>query len=131
MSRLFEELDYRVTPMGPLSLRRRRYAPEGEPIHEIILNGEYLMSSRFTVAEVALAQMGLARCRPGPVDAVVGGLGLGYTAQAALDHPQLRELYVVERIPEVIEWHRRGILPLGDELTIDPRCHLVAGTFFA
>lgn len=130
MSRMFEELDYRVTPMGALSLRRRRYAPDGEPIYEIILNGEYLMSSRFTVAEVALTQRGLARCRPGPLDVVVGGLGLGYTAQAALEHPQLHELYVVERIPEVIEWHQRGILPLGEELTADPRCHFVADNFF-
>lgn len=130
MSPMFEELDYRVTPMGPLSLRRRRYAPGGESIYEIILGGEYLMSSRFTVAEVALAEMGLARCQPGPIDAVVGGLGLGYTAQAALQHPQLGALYVVEHIPEVIEWHQTRVLPLGDELSSDPRCHFVAGDFF-
>ena len=34
-------------------------------------------------------------------------------------------------MPEVIEWHRRGLVPLGPTLTADPRCRLVAGDFFA
>jgi spermidine synthase len=31
----------------------------------------------------------------------------------------------------VIEWHERGLLPLGKHLTADPRCRFVAGDFFA
>lgn len=31
----------------------------------------------------------------------------------------------------VIDWHRRGLLPNSDDLTNDPRCHLVLGDFFA
>jgi spermidine synthase len=62
---------------------------------------------------------------------VVGGLGLGYTALAALENPQLRSLVVVDALAEVIEWHERGLLPLGQQLTADPRCRLVHGDFFA
>ncbi len=57
--------------------------------------------------------------------------GLGYTARAVLEHAQVRSLLVVDALAEVIEWHRRGLLPLGPELTSDPRCRLILGDFFA
>lgn len=131
MSRLFEELDYRVTELGALSLRRRASLTGGEDIYEVLLGSEYLMSSRFTVAETALATMGLAACPHRPLDVVVGGLGLGYTAKAALEHPRLSSLIVVDGLAEVIEWHRDGLLPLGRQLTFDPRSTLLHGDFFA
>ena len=31
----------------------------------------------------------------------------------------------------MIEWHKQGLLPLGKQLTDDPRCRLVHGDFFA
>jgi hypothetical protein len=43
------------------------------------------MSSLFTAVEIALADLALTG-REGPLDVVVGGLGLGYTAQAARLH---------------------------------------------
>ena len=43
----------------------------------------------------------------------------------------MRELLVVDTLPEVIEWHRQGLLPLGEQLTSDPRCRFVQGDFFA
>lgn len=49
MSPLFEELDYQVTPMGALVLRRRRDLTTGEDIYEIKLGEAFLMSSKFTV----------------------------------------------------------------------------------
>ncbi len=70
MSVYFEELDFRPTPMGVLSLRRRRQLGSGLDVYEIKLGDEFLMSSQFTVAEIALARLGLAaldatrsRCR--------------------------------------------------------------------
>src|SRR3977135_3812907 len=60
MSVYFEELDFRPTPMGVLSLRRRRQITSGLDIFEIKLGDEFLMSSAFTVAEIALARLGLA-----------------------------------------------------------------------
>jgi len=61
----------------------------------------------------------------------VGGLGLGYTARAALDDPRVRSLTVIDALGEVIEWHKRGLVPLGAGLAADPRCRLVQGDFFA
>jgi hypothetical protein len=56
----FKELDYRPTPMGALSLRRRRELSLGVDVFEIKLGEEYLMSSLFTASEIALARLGLA-----------------------------------------------------------------------
>jgi hypothetical protein len=136
MSVNFEELDFRPTPIGVLSLRRRRRPSSDIDIYEIKLGDEFLMSSLFTVAEIELARLGLAALgRPGvtpaDLDVVVGGLGLGYTAQAVLEHSSVRSLMVVDALAEVIEWHEQGLLPLGRQLTGDPRCRLVHGDFFA
>jgi spermidine synthase len=131
MSVYFEELDFRPTPIGALSLRRRRQLSTGIDVYEIKLGDEFLMSSLFTVAEIALARLGLAPLQRANLDVVVGGLGLGYTAQAVLEDARVRSLLVVDALAEVIEWHERGLLPLGEQLTSDPRCRLVHGDFFA
>jgi spermidine synthase len=131
MSAYFEELDFRPTPIGVLSLRRRRSLTSGLDIYEIKLGDEFLMSSQFTVAEIELARLGLAALGRTELDVVVGGLGLGYTAQAVLENSGVRSLIVVDALAEVIEWHQEGLLPLGKQLTADRRCHLVNADFFA
>lgn len=132
MSRDFEELDYRKTPLGELTLRRRRVpALGGIDVFEVKLGDAFLMSSLFHEVEVALANLGLAALDAGSWDVVVGGLGLGYTAQAALDHAAVQSLVVVDALDAVIEWHERGLVPLGAALTADPRCRFILGDFFA
>ena len=131
MSINFEELDYRPTPMGVLTLRRRRKPGSEIDVYEIKLGDEFLMSSAFTAAEIALADIGLSSLQRTGLDVVVGGLGLGYTAQAALKHDRVGSLLVVDALPEVIEWHQAGLIPIGRELSADPRCRLVHGDFFA
>jgi spermidine synthase len=131
MSLYFEELDYRLTPIGALSLRRRRELSLGVDVFEIKLGNEYLMSSLFTASEIALARLGLAELSRAGLDVVVGGLGLGYTAQAVLQHEGVKYLLVVEAMDAVINWHETGMLPLGPVLTKDPRCRFVPGDFFA
>src|ERR1700732_2201316 len=131
MSVYFEELDFRPTPMGVLSLRRRRSLTTGADIYEIKLGDEFLMSSAFTVAEIELARLGLAALARGDLDVVVCGLAFGYTAQAVLENRNVRSLTVVDALAEVIEWHQQGLLPLGKQLRDDPRCRFVNGDFFA
>src|SRR3978361_2053742 len=89
------------------------------------------MSSQFTAAEIELARLGLAALARTDLDVVVGGLGLGYTALAVLENSSVRSLIVVDALAEVIEWHEQGLLPLGKQLTGDPRCRLDNGDFFA
>jgi spermidine synthase len=120
--------------MGVISLRRRHDPLFDKDVYEVKLDDDYLMSSLFTVAEVEVARLALAALPAGrgaSYDVVVGGLGLGYTAQAVLESPAVRSLVVVEALGEVIEWHERGLVPVGPVLTTDDRCRLVHGDFFA
>lgn len=130
MSARLEELDWRPTPMGVISLRRRRDPLSGVDVYEVKLDDDYLMSSLYTVAEVEVARLALAQVPGEELDVVVGGLGLGYTAQEVLADPRVRSLTVVERLGEVIDWHRRELIPVGSVLNADLRCNLVEGDFF-
>jgi hypothetical protein len=131
MSARFEEIDRNHTPLGEISLRRRREPALQVDVYEVKLDDEFLMSSLFTVAEVELATRALAEVTGDELDVVVGGLGLGYTARAVLGDSRVRSLYVVEALGAVIGWHEQHLLPLSEELTSDARCHVILGDFFA
>ncbi len=127
---VIEELDYQLTPLGALTLRRRRYPGVDEDVYEVMLRDEHLMSSLFTASETALGKAGVAACRGGGLEVAVGGLGLGYTARAVLESSAVAELLVVELFEPVIGWHRHGLAPLGPLLTGDPRCRFIQADFF-
>jgi len=141
MSLIFEELDYQKTPLGDISLRRRSEPRlDGKILYEVKLNEDFLMSSLFTEAEIQLSRLGIAALESNRgqtfssdpyLDIVVGGLGLGYTADAALENPSVKSLRVIDVMEPVIDWHQRGLVPLGKNLTSNPRCTLVHADFFA
>ena len=131
MSRRFEEIDWQQTPLGEISLRRRLEPSLLVDVYEVKLGEEFLMSSLFTVAEVELARLGLAAVAGEHLDVVVGGLGLGYTALAALEDERVGSVTVVEALGPVISWHERQLLPDTTALTLDPRTTLLEGDFFA
>jgi len=63
----------------------------------------------------------LVRLPGSELDLAVGGLGLGYTAQAVLVDQRVRELVVIDALEPVVQWHQRGLVPIGPILTADPR----------
>ena len=131
MSLLFEEIDSQASPLGQISLRRRRMAVFGDrDIYEVKLGDEFLMSSMFVEAEEALATLGLAAVQGDKLSVVVGGLGLGYTAVAALKDERITELLVVDALDTVIGWHKDELVPLGKILNADKRSRYVHASFF-
>ena len=125
-----EELGFQKTPLGELTLRRRTETRlGGREVYEVKLGEEYLMSSLFTESERRLAVLGLDPLS-GPLDVVIGGLGLGYTAVEALKNKNVKTLLVIDLFQAVIDWHRAGLVPNGTTLTADPRCELRRGDFF-
>lgn len=132
MKGLLEELDYCDCPLGKIILRRRKVLSlGGEIVYDVILNDEFLMSSLFHAAEDALADLGLEILNEPDADVIIGGLGLGYTAAAALRNTKVRSLAVVEFLEPVIRWHREGLLPVDPQPDKDPRTTLVHADFFA
>jgi spermidine synthase len=131
MGLMFEQIDSQPSALGEITLRRRRIPALGDrDIFEVKLGDEFLMSSMFVDAEVALADLGLEMTDGDSLDVVVGGLGLGYTAEAALNHERVNELLVVDALDTVIHWHQQEKVPLGKVLNADPRCRYVLGSFF-
>lgn len=116
--------------MGEISLRRRLEPVLQIDVWEVKLDDEFLMSSMFTATEEAVGRLGLAATPGEDLRVVIGGLGLGHTAHAALEDRRIASLHVVEALEPVIGWHRSGIVPLGAALSADPRCELVRGDFF-
>lgn len=125
-----EELGYQETPLGDLTLRRRlEPLLDNREVFEVKLGDEYLMSSLFTESERKLAKFGLASLE-GELDVVVGGLGLGYTAAEVLKNKMVGRLLVIDLFQTVIDWHRDGLVPIGNVLANNSRCELRQGDFF-
>lgn len=101
---------------GELVLRR------AGPHHEIIANGVFLMDTRNGESERLMVRAAADRMPPG-APMLIGGLGVGFSLRAALGHPAVGEVVVVEREPAVIAWNRHE---LGNaEVLADPRVRLV------
>jgi spermidine synthase len=84
---------------GELVLRR-----SGDD-YEIIANGVFLMDTRNGESERLLASAAAEAMPPGG-SMLIGGLGVGFSLRAALDHPAVGSVVVVEREAAVIEWNR-------------------------
>lgn len=125
-----EELDWAQTPWGEISLRRRHDPVTDRDVYEVKLGDDYLMSSQFVHGEEELSRIGLAAATGERLTVLVGGLGLGYTAAAALEDDRVAELTVVEALDQVVSWHRRDLLPDTHGLAADPRVRLVRDDFF-
>lgn len=90
--------------------------------HEIIADGMFLMDTRAGDSERLLVDAAADRM-PDGATLVVGGLGVGFSLAAALAHPRVGSVVVVEREPAVIAWNHG---PLGNaDLLADSRAHCV------
>jgi spermidine synthase len=121
-----------MTHLGLLCLRRRTTITEpAESVTEVTLDHEFLMSSLHTNSERALAEISLSMLTGDAMTVLIGGLGLGYTAQAALASKRVAHVELVELLPQVIGWLRKGLIHLAAELNAEPRLSIVAGDIYA
>lgn len=99
---------------GELVLRR-----VGEH-HEIVANGVFLMDTRGGRSERLLVSATADRMPP-PGRMLIGGLGVGFSLAAALEHPAVTAVEVVEREAAVIRWNRGPLSALHGDALADPR----------
>jgi spermidine synthase len=92
-------------------LLRRRTTADGEAHLELVVDGVFAMDDVDTSTERRLAAEALRRCAGDALRVLVGGLGLGWTAAAALADPRVAAVDVVELQPALVGWAARGLLP--------------------
>jgi spermidine synthase len=99
---------------GELVLRR-----DGEH-HEIVANGVFLMDTRGGHSERLLVSATADRMPP-PGRMLIGGLGVGFSLAAALAHPAVTAVEVVEYEPAVVRWNRGPLASVHGGALDDPR----------
>jgi spermidine synthase len=104
---------------GEVVLRRRSSA--GAAVDELIVNGAFAMDSAETGSERELG-----RTATEAHSVLLGGLGLGYTADEVLASPVLR-LDIVELEPTLIEWAKLGVTDVLLRVASDSRVRFHAG----
>lgn len=125
-------LAYEDTPLGPLCLRRRELlSSPGTVVTEVTLDHAFLMSSYNTDSERALSTLAIEMHGGDRLRVLIGGLGLGYTADAALASPSVAGVEAVEFLPDVVDWLEGDLVPLSGSLKSDPRFTAVLGDIYA
>ncbi|AGT07487.1 spermidine synthase [Paracoccus aminophilus] len=120
---IWTELARAATASGDEILLRQRGA-----LYEIRYNGMELMSNLNHHSEDLLAAKALRKCPHPARQVLIGGLGLGFTLRAVLDHlgPEAR-VTVCELIPEIVAWNRGVLAPLAGHPLNDPRVRVITG----
>jgi spermidine synthase len=117
---------------GELVLLRR-----GDGALELRVNGLFAMDTAETASERLLASASIEAATAsdpkdlGQLRVLVGGLGLGFTLAALLDDPRVAAVLVAEIEPDLVRWHRSGVVPGPDRpvgsptVLDDPRVDVV------
>ena len=94
--------------------------------YEIYSNGVFLMDTRDGTSEREMVRASLMDLPKGRSHArvLIGGLGVGFSAREALDHPRVSRVDVVELEPQVIAWHEEELGEAADFVHRDPRCRV-------
>lgn len=119
-------LDVAESDFGTVYLGKREVLGADETVFEILIGDNVLMTSLSPISERRLSASALEQHRgSGPLRVLVGGLGLGYTAQASLSDPRVESVRVAEKMSFIINWMNEGKLPLSAEFARDGRLGIV------
>ncbi|HEY6935240.1 MAG TPA: hypothetical protein VI452_17720 [Marmoricola sp.] len=119
----YAEVARAESPRGEVVLRRRN-ADGGPAVLELRVNGVFVMDTRETSTERALAK-GALELVPDPRSVLVGGLGLGFTAHELLADRRVERVDVVELEEALIGWMRDGTVPHGPALLAERRINVI------
>lgn len=92
--------------------------------YEVISNGTFLMATYNGESERLLVRAALERCHL-PQYVLIGGLGVGFSLHEILQHPDLRQVTVVEIEKKIIEWNSDILAESNGHALSDPRCNLI------
>jgi spermidine synthase len=111
---------------GELVLRRRF-----DDAVELRVNGVFVMDTLETSSERLLARAALDSIGPdvASLRVLIGGLGLGFTLHEVLDDDRVTSVVVAEIEPDLVGWHRDGVVPapFGRSILDDSRVTVEIG----
>lgn len=89
--------------------------------------GTELMNSRIHGSEESLAELACSCLDPNANwQILIGGLGMGYTLAAALEHASFdTQILVAELIPAVVKWNQEHLGHLAGRPLADPRVRVI------
>ncbi|MDQ0159383.1 spermine/spermidine synthase [Alkalibacillus salilacus] len=108
------------TDRGDLQLQQR-----GEH-YEIISNGTFLMATYNGESERELVRSALADLS-GDKHVLIGGLGVGFSLEEALQDDAVREVKVVEIEDAIIKWNHDTLAPMTNHAIEDKRTNIIHG----
>src|SRR5674476_1278722 len=88
--------------------------------YEIVANGVVLMDTRGGGSERLHVSAAAVRMPP-PGRMLIGGLGVGFSLAAALAHPGVGHIHVIEREPAVLRWNRGPLASVNGGARRDSR----------
>ncbi len=104
---------------GELVLRRR-----GDEL-QLICNGAFVIAGSNERSSRALVAAARPSLPAGPLDVLIGGLGMGYALDEALDLPGLRSVTVAEYEPLIVEWFATHMRERAARAERDARSRIV------
>lgn len=121
----YVEIARAETERGEIVLRERRNG-NGPPVLELRVNGVFVIDTRETTSERALAAATLELVDD-PRHVLVGGLGFGHTMHEVLADPRVERCTVVEIEQPLVDWMRDGTIAHGPQLLADGRLTVTVG----
>ncbi len=104
---------------GELVLLRR-----GDEL-QIVCNGAFVIASCNERSSRALVAAARPFLPAGPLEVLIGGLGMGYALDEALDLPGLRSVTVAEYEPLIVEWFATHMRERASRAERDTRSRIV------
>ncbi|MDI3535424.1 MAG: hypothetical protein PWQ82_1789 [Thermosediminibacterales bacterium] len=119
-----EIIERAKTPRGEIQLQKR-----GSD-YEIIFNGIFIMATYNGRSEKNMIELALKHLEKGkPKRLLIGGLGAGFTLQAALEHNEVKSVDVVEVEKKIIDWNRSYFDTFNNNALEDPRINMIEADF--
>lgn len=103
---------------------------DGKLEYELMVNGVFIMASYNALSSERMVEDAVRRYGKPGCKVLIGGLGLGYSVQAALRCGDLiSEIQVVELNKQVIDWNRTILHPINHGCLEDPKVTIHHGDF--
>jgi len=113
-----------TTPRGEIQLQKNQNH------YEIVMNGVFVMATYngFSEKQMFLTAFNYLD-EPDRLHVLIGGLGVGYTLEAAVRRRKVEKIDVVEIEPSIIEWNKKYFCKLNKNALLNKKVNIINDDF--